>query len=145
MKNKGINYYITRLLVVILVFIAGWIGITEITQNIIVDKLEIRSAVTDFILNEKDSGVPDWVENYPRVAVAWSFIYRFNDLSIEDIFSVKSQQSEKTSEITFFEKSKNIYDKLFEELESYAKSIPDKVFCSDYINMAGSLYNSILG
>ena len=145
MKNKGINYYITRLIVFILVFMAGWIGITEITQSIIVDKLGVRSAVTDFILNKKESGVPEWVEYNPKVSVAWYLMYRFNDMSMEDILNAKLEQAENKSEKTSAEKSKEKYDKIFKEINSFAESIPDKVIFADYINMAGSLYNSMLG
>ena len=144
MKNKGINYYITRLMVVILVCIMGWIGITEFTQKVIVNKLEIRSGFTDFILNKKDSGVPEWVEYNPRVSVPWALMYRFDDMSINDML-LASKPSGETKEKTFLEKSKEQYDKLFAKMDSFAKSIPDKVIFADYINMAGSLYNSMLG
>lgn len=152
-KKFTFTYFVTRIVVVIMVLLLLWQGIYSFTDKVLVDKLNIRNQFTYAILDIKETGLPEGVKTPKRVSVNW--MMKYPDVNMLKYLAAlkNNSQNESSEENKAEQKNLKYYldyvsasiKSVNTSLKSYADKIPDNIIFADYINQAGSKYNSIIG
>ena len=142
-KKYSFKFIISRLVVIIMIFLMLWQIVFGFTSKIVVEKLGIKTDVTDMILGIKDTGLPEGVYKPAKTYVNWQLLYP--DVNI---FKNLSNQLNKNNENNEIIKKVNSISSAIKEINTkikdLVKNLSDNIIFSDYINQAGALYNATL-
>lgn len=145
-KNFSFKFIVSRIIIAIMLFTMMWQVVYAFTSKILVEKLTVKTELTDMILGIKETGLPEGLYKPKRTTVNWNILYPDVNFFANLINNLNKKEEAEEKNIIFknFDNLSSEIKDVNKKIKDFTKTLSDNIVFSDHINQAGALYNAVL-